>query len=113
METIKRMALPIGATLIYVLLAINQSDLVRVGAYIGASALAIVFVVGYTCLLFYSTNERPLVKDIVAKWKIFRPVPIFVSLDEDSRSRGVEGELPGTPSRDMSDFGELILPKGR
>ncbi|HKM13437.1 MAG TPA: hypothetical protein VJY42_00715 [Candidatus Methanomethylophilaceae archaeon] len=113
METIKRMALPIGATLIYVLLAINQADMMRVVAYIGASALAIVFVVGYTCLLYYSTNERPLVKDIAAKWKIFRPVPIFVSLDDDNNSRMSGGELPGTPSRDLSEFGELVLPKGR
>ncbi len=113
METIKRMALPIGATLIYVLLAINQADIMRVVAYIGASALAIVFVVGYTCLLYYSTNERPLVKDIAAKWKIFRPVPIFVSLDDNNSSRSPEGELIGTPRRDMSEFGELILPKGR
>ena len=113
METIKRMALPIGATLIYVLLAINQSDPIRVAGYIGASALAIIFVVGYTCLLYYSMNERPLVKDIAAKWGIFRPVPIFVSLDDDSHSRGQEGELPGTPSRNMSEFGELVLPKAR
>lgn len=113
METIKRMALPIGATLIYVLLAINQADLIRVVAYIGGSALAIVFVVGYTCILYYSTNERPLVKDIAAKWKIFRPVPIFVSLDNGNNHRNSEGEIPGTPRRDMLEFGELILPKGR
>lgn len=113
METIKRMALPIGATLIYVLLAINQADLIRVVAYIGGSALAIVFVVGYTCILYYSANERPLVKDIAAKWKIFRPVPIFVSLDNGNSHRNPEGELPGTPRRDMSEFGELILPRGR
>lgn len=113
MDTIKRMALPIGATLIFVLLAINQADIMRVVAYIGASALAIVFVVGYTCLLYYSTNERPLVKDIAAKWKIFRPVPIFITLDDVNSSRGPEGELPGTPRRDMSEFGELALPKGR
>ncbi|MGE4213130.1 MAG: hypothetical protein AB7E75_07285 [Candidatus Methanomethylophilaceae archaeon] len=113
METLKRMALPIGATLIFVLLAINTSDPVQVMTYIGASALAIIFVVGYTCILYYTTNERPLVNDIVIKWRIFRPVPIFVSLDEGGSGRARFDDAPGTPKRDKSDFGELILPQGR
>lgn len=110
METIKRMALPIGATLIFVFLAINQSDPLQVLTYIGVSALTIIFVVGYTCILYYTTNERTLAKDITAKWTIFRPVPIFVRLDDDIRGRSPDEKLPGTPVRDLSDFGDLKLP---
>lgn len=113
METLKRMALPVGATLIFILLAINKSDPVQVITYIGASALAIVFVVGYTCILYYTTNERPLINDIVTKWRIFRPVPIFVSLDDNGSNKAMFDEAPGTPKRDKSDFGELILPQNR
>ena len=76
METMKRMALPIGATFLYVFLAINKSDPIQVLTYIGASAFAIIFVVGYTCILYYTTNERTLARDIAAKWKVFRPVQI-------------------------------------
>jgi hypothetical protein len=110
METMKRMALPIGATLIYVFLAINKSDPLQVLTYIGVSALAIIFVVGYTCILYYTTNERTLVRDIAAKWKVFRPVPVFVRLDDENRGRNADEKLPGTPLRDLSDFGELDLP---
>jgi len=113
METLKRMALPVGAALIFVLLAINKSEPVQVITYIGASALAIIFVVGYTCILYYTTNERPLVNDIVTKWRIFRPVPIFVSLDDSGSNKAMFDEVPGTPKRDKSDFGELILPQNR
>lgn len=109
METMKRMALPIGATLIYVFLAINKSDPWQVLGYIGFSALAIVFVVGYTCILYYTANERILVNDIAAKWRVFRPVPIFVRLDEDNRGRNTDDRLPGTPMRNLTDFGELDL----
>lgn len=110
METIKRMALPIVATLIYVFLAINKSNPLQVLTYIGVSALAIVFVVGYTCILYYTANERTLAKDIAAKWRVFRPVPIFVRLDDESRGRNANEKLPGTPVRDLSDFGKLELP---
>lgn len=113
METLKRMALPIGAALLYVLLAINESNILHVATFIGASAMAIIFVVGYTCILYYSTNERPLVNDIVTKWRIFRPVPIFVSLDDKSSNKAKFDDVPGTPKRDKSDFGELILLQNR
>ncbi|MGI5964343.1 MAG: hypothetical protein ACOX8L_00565 [Candidatus Methanomethylophilaceae archaeon] len=111
METLKRMALPIMAALFFVLLAINKSDPLRVLTFIGISALAIIFVVGYTCIFFYTTNEREIVSDIVAKWKIFRPVPIFAGLEEErgKQAPAMDG-LPGTPVRDRTDFGELILP---
>ncbi len=111
METLKRMALPIMAALVFVFLAINESDPMRVLTFIGVSALAIVFVVGYSCILFYTTNEREIVADIVAKWKIFRPVPIFVGLEgeQGKQSSSMDG-VPGTPVRDRSDFGDLILP---
>ncbi len=113
LETIKRMALPIGAALIFVLLAINTTEPARVLSFIGVSAFAIIFVVGYICVLYYTTNERPLVKDIVAKWKVFRPVPIFVRLDENERPQIRDQKLPGTPVRDTSEFGDLTLPQGR
>lgn len=113
LETIKRMALPIGATLIFVLLAINTAEPKMVLSFIGVSALAIIFVVGYICVLYYTTNERPLVKDIVAKWRVFRPVPIFIRLYENERPHAKDQELPGTPERDTSEFGELTLPQGR
>lgn len=109
METMKRMALPIGATFLYVFLAINKSDSIQVLTYIGASAFAIIFVVGYTCILYYTTNERTLARDIAAKWKVFRPVPIFVSLDDANRVRNND-RLPGTPTRNLTDFGELEFP---
>ena len=38
--------------------------------------------------------------------EIFRPVELLMTVGDDSEKRK---EYPGTPKRDMTDFGELIL----
>ncbi|MDR1404330.1 MAG: oxidoreductase [Candidatus Methanoplasma sp.] len=107
--TLQRMAVPVIAAFFFVLVAINTSDLHTVLFYIILSAVMIVATLTVTSILYYWVFEAVTINDIVSKWKMFRPVPIFVGL-EDTEKKHPRDELPGTPKRDKSDFGKLTLP---
>ena len=102
--TIKRMALPIFAALIYVLTAFHDNDVVTVLSFIGTSIVMIILVTAFTSAIYYFYFENKLVDDIVAKWKVFRPVDLLMTVGDDTGNRK---EFPGTPKRDMTDYGEL------
>ena len=102
--TIKRMALPIFAALIYVLTAFHDNDVVTVLSFIGTSIVMIILVTAFTSAIYYFYFENKLVDDIVAKWKVFRPVDLLMTVGDDT---GNKKEFPGTPKRDMTDYGEL------
>ena len=102
-ETLKRMAVPIFASFMFVLLAINTSGLDRVAMFIVLSVVFNVFIIGLTSLFFYLMFEPPLVDDIVSKWKVFRPVALAMDIGGDV----VSDDIPGTPKRDLTNYGSL------
>lgn len=104
--TIKRMVLPIFAALIYVLTAFRDNDTMAVLSFIGTSIVMIILVIAFTSAIYYHYFENKLVDDIVSKWRIFRPVDLLMTVDDDADKRK---EFPGTPKRDMTDYGELVF----
>ena len=104
--TIQRMAVPVLAALLYVLLALGSNDMVKVLSFIALSAVMIFVVVLVTSAIYYYWMEASIVSDIGKKWKIFMPVPLLVSLRDEAGSRPV---FPGTPTRDESDIGGFRL----
>ena len=106
--TLQRMAVPIVGALLFVLLAINTTDILTVVYYIALSTVMIVTIVAFISILYYWLFESIIVNDIVSKWKMFRPVPVFVSLKVNGKEVPAE-EVPGTPARDKNEYGDLIL----
>ena len=104
--TIKRMALPIFAALIYVLTAFRDNDFMAVLSFIGTSIVMIILVITFTSAIYYHYFENKLVDDIVSKWRIFRPVDLLMTVDDDTDKKK---EFPGTPKRDLTDYGELVF----
>ena len=107
--TLQRMAVPIIGALFFVLVAINTSDILTVAYYITLSAITIVVIVAFVSILYYWLFESVIVGDIISKWKLFRPVPIFVGLKEGEKKSSFD-DVPGTPRRGKDDYGELIIP---
>ena len=107
--TLQRMAVPIVAALFFVLVAINTSDIWAVAFYILLSAAMIVIILTLVSMLYYWIFEAVIINDIVSKWKMFRPVPVFVGLETDKEPS--HNDLPGTPRRDKTDFGKFTLPE--
>ncbi|MBO4552099.1 MAG: hypothetical protein J5673_02750 [Candidatus Methanomethylophilaceae archaeon] len=104
--TIKRMVLPMFAALIYVLTAFHDNDVMAVLSFIGTSIVMIILVIAFTSAIYYAYFENKLVDDIVSKWKVFRPVELLMSVEESTDRRT---EYPGTPKRDMTEYGELVF----
>ncbi|MCL2032983.1 MAG: oxidoreductase [Methanomassiliicoccaceae archaeon] len=108
--TLQRMAVPVIAALFFVLVAINTSDIYTVAYYIALSAAMIVATLTLVSVLYYWVFEAVTINDIISKWKMFRPVSVFAGLNDHKRGQQRE-DLPGTPKRDKSDFGKLVLPE--
>jgi len=108
--TLQRMAIPVIAALFFVLVAINTSDIWAVSFYIILSAVMIVVILTAVSILYYWIFEAVIINDIVSKWKMFRPVPVFVGLEVDEK-RPSWDDLPGTPKRDKTDFGKFTVPE--
>ena len=105
--TIYRMAVPVFAALLLVLRAVfEQDNPVEVLLYIGFSAVIILFVVFLTSIIYYYAMEATTSADIAKKWKIFIPVPLLLSLHEDTVIRK---KYPGTPVRDENDMSDINL----
>lgn len=103
-ETLKRMAVPIFASFMFILLAINEISIGVVVAFIVMSVVFNVVIIGLTSLFFYFMFEAPLVDDIVSKWKVFRPVEMLMDVGNDVKS---VDNIPATPKRDLTDYGKL------
>jgi len=110
--TLQRMAVPVVAALFFVLVAIDSSDIWTVAFYILLSAVMIVVILTLVSILYFWVFEAAAINDIVSKWKMFRPVPVFVGLEADEKRQSWD-DLPGTPRRDKSDFGKLTLPEDK
>lgn len=110
--TLQRMAVPVIAALFFVLVAINTSDIFTVMYYIVLSAAMIVVILTLSSILYYWVFESTIINDIISKWKMFRPVPVFVGLEDNGNKRTWD-DVPGTPRRDETDFGKLVLPDDR
>lgn len=104
-ETLKRMVLPMFAALIYVLIAVNKNNFLSVLGFIALSVGMIILIIVFTAVVYFSYFNNKLVDDIVSKWRVFRPVPILLSVSEDVKKK----TYPETPIRDMSDTGELVF----
>jgi len=108
--TLQRMAVPIIAALVLVLVAINTTNIYTVAYYMALSAVMIVIIMTLVSIFYYWLFEAVTINDIISKWKMFRPVPVFAGLN-DNGNRPQKEELPGTPKRDKNDFGKLVLPE--
>ncbi|MGE4274647.1 MAG: hypothetical protein AB7E27_01135 [Candidatus Methanomethylophilaceae archaeon] len=104
--TLQKTVLPVAAVLIYAVSAVNRLGLDTVLGYIATSAAFNLLVVGATTMIYYSFFEKALVSGIVAKWRVFRPMPILVELRE-REDRRREKELPGMPKRVYEESMEM------
>ncbi|MEE3363820.1 MAG: hypothetical protein VZR03_03910, partial [Methanomethylophilus sp.] len=84
----------------------QKDNPVEVLLYIGFSAVIILFVVFLTSIIYYYAMEATTSADIAKKWKIFIPVPLLLSLHEDTVIRK---KYPGTPVRDENDMSDINL----
>lgn len=107
-ETLKRMAVPIMAAVAFIALAVSTKGINAVLLFIFLSVVVNVFIIVLTSVVYYRFFESRIVDDIVSKWKVFRPVSMLMSIDDESV--GVKQEIPGTPKRDRKDYGELEFP---
>ena len=107
--TLTRMALPVFAALIFVMIAINNTSIFIVLAYILTSGITITLVIIFTSVIYYVSFEPATVDDINSKWKLLRPAPLLMGLDREDKTDF--DRLPGTPVRDKSDFGRLNVPR--
>ena len=94
------------AALMYVLIAIQENDIMAVLTFIGTSIVMIIIVIVFTSGIYYAYFENKLVDDIVSKWKLFRPVELLMTVDNDTDKKK---DFPGTPKRDLTDYGELTF----
>ena len=107
--TLMRMAIPVFATFMYIILAVNRNGFVSVLTFIGMSVVFNFLICVFACLIYYKGFESDIVDAIILKWKQFRPVQMMMSVkDPDSV---LKDDVPDTPRRDYSDFGELVFPE--
>ncbi len=104
-STLSRMAVPVFAAFMFILVAVNENGINDVLYFIVLSLIFNLFVNGLACILYYRYFESEVVTDIVYKWPVFRPVSMLMEV-EDDKSQVIE-ELPDTPRRDTSDLGVL------
>lgn len=67
--------------------------------------MMIVLVTVCTSMIYYIYFENKLVDDIVPKWKTFNPEELLIIVNDQQPKK----EYPGTPQRDMTDFGDFTL----
>ena len=105
METVRKMAVPVFAVFVFILVAMNKTSMATVLGFIASSVLFNMLVVAASCVVFYLFFESEFVDDAVAKWKVFRPVPMDMELTDKENIE--TKDLPGTPSRDLDDVGDI------
>lgn len=107
-ETLKRMAIPIFAAFIFILVAVNENGLQDVTYFILLSLFFNLFINGVSCLVYYRYFESTVVDEIVSKWRVFRPVDLMLEVDSD-RGPGLAG-IPDAPKREERPAGRLRFP---
>ena len=107
--TLMRMAIPVFATFMYIILAVNKNGFTSVLAFIGISVVFNFIICVFACFIYYKGFESDIVDAIIAKWKQFRPVQMTMSVKDPESA--LKEDVPDTPKRDYSDFGELTFPE--
>lgn len=105
-ETLKRMAIPVLAAFMFILIAVNENGIVSVLGFIVLSVIINMMIIGLTSAVYYAFFEGRIVDDIVSKWKIFRPVALMMDINDKAKKKK---EFPCTPTRDTEDYGELVF----
>ena len=105
--TLSRMAIPVFAAFMYILIAVNENGFNDVIYFLLLSLAFNLIINGFACIAYYKFFEPVVVDDIVSRWKEFRPVNMFLRLDTDQYTE--KKDVPGTPKRDTSDVGDLIF----
>ncbi|NLL94860.1 MAG: hypothetical protein GX224_03785 [Thermoplasmatales archaeon] len=108
-ETLKRMVIPIFAAFLFVLTAVNKNGLVTVMSFIVLSVVINMVIILLMSVYYYRFFEAGIVDDIVSRWKEFRPVPLLVTVGAKDPATNL-GNLPGTPVRDLADYGTMEFP---
>ncbi len=107
--TLMRMAIPIFAAFMYILVAVNKNGFQDVLGFIVMSVAFNLVISVAACLVYYKGFESSVIDSIISNWNSFRPVQMLMSVKgaEDERKE----DVPGTPVRDYSDMGEPVLPE--
>ena len=106
--TLMRMAIPIFAAFMYILVAVNKNGFQDVLVFIVMSVAFNLVITVASCLVYYKGFESRVIDSIISHWNSFRPVQMLMGVkdsEEDTRE-----DVPGTPVRDYSDLGELVFP---
>ena len=106
--TLMRMAIPIFAAFMYILVAVNKNGFQDVLTFILMSVAFNLVITVASCLVYYKGFESRVIDSIISHWNSFRPVQMLMGVkgtEEDMRE-----DVPGTPVRDYSDLGELVFP---
>ena len=104
-DTLKRMVVPILATVAFIALAASTTGIKSVLLFIVLSIVVNVVIIVLTSAVYYKFFESKIVDDIVSKWRVFRPVSLLMKVDDEAA--GMRQELPGTPKRERNDYGKL------
>lgn len=107
--TLMRMAVPVFAAFMYILAAVNENGLYDVMAFVVMSVAFNFLACVATCMVYYRWFEKDVVDRITSAWSRFRPVQMLMIVDDVDNK--VKEEVPGTPSRDYSDYGVLEFPE--
>ena len=106
--TLMRMAIPIFAAFMYILVAVNKNGFQDVLVFIVMSVAFNLVITVASCLVYYKGFESRVIDSIISHWNSFRPVQMLMGVkgtEDDMRE-----DVPGTPVRDYSDLGELVFP---
>ena len=107
--TLKRMAVPIFAAFMYILVAVNKNGILDVLSFISISVVFNFFICMFACLIYYKGFESDIVDDIIAQWRDFRPVQMLMNVEQIEND--IKEDVPDSPARDYSDLGELVFPE--
>ena len=106
--TLMRMAIPVFAAFMYILVAVNKNGFQDVLGFIALSVVFNLFICVLACFVYYRQFESRVIDSIISRWNSFRPVPLLMGVK--SREENIKENVPGTPRRDYSDMGELVFP---
>ena len=107
--TLTRMAIPIFAAFMYILLAVNKNGIYDVLVFIVMSVVFNFILCVFTCLVYYKGFESSVIDSIISRWNSFRPVQLLMGVKDAEEE--MKENVPGTPRRDYSDMGELVFPE--
>ena len=106
--TVMRMAMPVFAAFMYIVVAMNKNGFTEVLGFIAISVVFNFFICMIACIIYYKGFESDIVDSVLSKWREFRPVQLMMSVKDPDKV--MKEEVPDTPRRDYSDFGELVFP---